>query len=111
MANAAIGFFKTGSPVNVTVLAPADPLTNLTLVGRVFTSGTPRGLGLVRVTLSDGVNPPRTANTSSFGYYRFDGITGGTTYTITAAKLRHTFTPKQMAIIDNLADVNFISGQ
>jgi hypothetical protein len=111
MANAAIGFFKTGSPINVTVLAPADPLTNLTIVGRVFSSGTPRALGLVRVTLSDGVNPPRIVNTNSFGYYRFDGITGGTTYTITAAKLRHTFAPKQMAIIDNLADVNFISGQ
>ena len=110
-ANATVGFFKTGSPINVSILAPADPVTNLTLSGRVFTSGTPRGLGLVKITLSDGVNPPRTTYANSFGYYRFDGITGGATYTITAFKLRHTFTPKQMAINDNLTNINFVSGQ
>jgi hypothetical protein len=110
-ANATVGFFKTGSPINVAVLAPADLLSNLTLTGRVFSSGTPRGLGIVRITLSDGVNPPRTTYTNSFGFYRFDNITAGVAYTITASKLRHTFTPKQMAINNNLTDVNFVSGQ
>ncbi len=110
-ANAAVGFFKTGSPITVSVLAPADPVSNLTLSGRVFTSGTPRGLGIVKITLSDGVNPPRTAFTNSFGYYRFDNITGGASYTITASKLRHTFTPKQMAINDHVTNINFVSGQ
>jgi hypothetical protein len=111
VANAAVGFFKTGSPLNVAVLAPIDPVTNLTLSGRVFTAGTPRGIGMVRITLSDGINPPRTTYTNSFGYYRFENITSGTNYTITASKLRHTFTPKQMAIADNLTDINFVSAQ
>lgn len=110
-ANATVGFFKTGPPVNVPLLGPVDAVSNLTLSGRVLTAGTPRGLGMVKITLSDGVTPPRITYTNSFGFYRFDNFAAGLSYTITAVKLRHTFTPRQMAITNSLSDINFIAGQ
>jgi hypothetical protein len=108
-ANATIGFFKTGAPINVVIQAPADLATNLVVSGRVTTLGF-RGVGNAKITLSDGVNPPRVTYTNSFGFYRFDNVTGGT-YTITAFKLRHTFSQKQVGIFSEASNLNFVSGQ
>jgi hypothetical protein len=107
--NATIGFFKTGAPINVAIQAPADLATNLVVSGRVTTLGY-RGVGNAKITLSDGVNPPRITYTNSFGFYRFDNVTGGT-YTITAFRLRHTFSQKQVGIFSDAPNLNFVSGQ
>jgi hypothetical protein len=108
-ANATVGFFKIGSPINVPIQAPVDLATNLVVSGRVTTLGF-RGVGNAKVTLSDGVNPPRVTYSNSFGFFRFNNVTGGT-YTITAFKLRHTFSQKQLGIFVDTSDLNFISGQ
>jgi hypothetical protein len=108
-ANATVGFFKTGSPINVAIQAPSGPVVNVSISGRVTTVDS-RGLGLTKITVSDGVNTFVTYS-NSFGFYRLENLTGGITYTITASKLRNTFTPKQILATDNLSSVNFISGQ
>ena len=105
--NATLGFFKTGSPMNVAVQVPSVAASNVSVAGRV-TSSASRGIGNAKVTISDG-NTTRTTYTSSFGYYRFENVLTGVTYTITAAKKRYTFTPQQMQINNAMSNLNFVA--
>jgi hypothetical protein len=103
--NAIIGFFKTGSPVTVQIQGPSPVVVvNATVTGRV-TMANGRPLSTAVVVMSDGVNL-RTALTSSFGYYTFDNVTGGT-YTFSVPNKRYTFTPQTVPITDSLTTLNF----
>jgi hypothetical protein len=108
-ANATVGFFKTGSPINVAIQVPSGPAVIVSISGRVTTIDA-RGIGLTKITVSDGVNNFVTYS-NSFGFYRFDSLAGGVMYTITASKLRNSFAPKQLLANNSLSSVNFISGQ
>jgi hypothetical protein len=57
-----------------------------------------------------GVSEPRSALTSAFGYYRFDGVSMGT-YMLTISSKRRVFaTPTRMVILnDNVFDVDFVA--
>ena len=59
------------------------------------------------------ITEPIFARTSSFGYYNFEGLESGETYTLTIDSKRYTFTNSSQVITlqDNAAEVNFISEQ
>jgi DNA/RNA endonuclease G (NUC1) len=80
-----------------------------TVSGRVLTSA---GIGLprARVTLMDGEGNVRTAITSPFGYYRFDGIQAGQSYVASVAARGHTFQPQIINVGDSVTDVDFHEG-
>jgi len=105
-ASATIGFFKTGSPITVQIQAPSGPAVAVSIAGRAVSSG---GVGINKATvkISDSSGNVRTTITTSFGYYRFDNLSGGTTYTITTTSKSYTFTPRTMQVNDNLANVDF----
>ena len=105
--NAALGFFKTGSPITVQVQAPSA--FSAMVSGRVTTSGW-RGVGYAKVVITDG-NTTQTVYTNSFGFFTFINVPTGATYTISVSKKRHTFGPQQMAVNDNITNVTFINGQ
>ena len=75
--------------------------------GRVLT---PSGRGLVNasVLISDQNGVLQTARTSSFGYYRFDGVVAGQTYIVRVDSQRYTFDPQVIVLLDNIADLDFI---
>ncbi len=107
--NATVGFFKTGAPITVQVQGPAPAAaTNLSVSGRVMTS-TGQGVANARVTITDSSNNVRTFITGTFGYYNFDNVTGGGTYTIAVAARRYTFTSQTMQITNNISDLNFVT--
>ncbi|MBX3291983.1 MAG: carboxypeptidase regulatory-like domain-containing protein [Acidobacteria bacterium] len=60
--------------------------------GRVLT---PSGQGLRNavVTLTGASGPPRTTTTSSFGFYRFDNLNPGESYTLTVGSRTFRFNP------------------
>ena len=107
--NATVGFFKTGAPITVQVQAPSAPSVSVSVSGRVTTaSGQAVANALVSLTDSGG-NGRRSALTSPFGYYQFDGVASGATYTIAVVSKRYTFTPRTLPVNDNLTDVNFMA--
>jgi hypothetical protein len=57
-----------------------------------------------------GMDEPRWAVTSAFGYYRFDGIAMGT-YMLTIISKRHVFsTPTRMVVLnENIFDADFVA--
>lgn len=64
----------------------------------------------VWVTLSGGGLPsPISVQTNSFGYYRFDNVLSGQTYTISVNNKKYTFTPssRQVTPSGNLDSENF----
>jgi hypothetical protein len=75
--------------------------------GRVLT---PDGRGLrnatVTMTSSDGVT--RSAVTSSFGYYRFEGVPVGDSFVMSVNSRNFRFVPRVVVVTDTLTDVDFV---
>lgn len=80
----------------------------VSISGRVTTennSGVPRA----QVILTDLNGNQRATLTNFFGYYRFDDIAVGETYTFQISHKRYTFTPQVLTVIEQLDDLNFIA--
>lgn len=74
--------------------------------GRVTT---PDGLGLRNAVVSmvDSQGIVRTATTSSFGYYTFDGVEVGQSYVMGVSSRRYRFAPRVVQVFDTLTEVDF----
>lgn len=74
--------------------------------GRVLT---PSGLGLRNavVSLIDDLGVRRTATTSSFGFYSFDNVSSGRTYTLTVASKRYRFPSRVTQFVDSVSNYDF----
>jgi hypothetical protein len=66
-----------------------------------------QGIGGVYVVITDSGGISRYTLTGSFGYYNFDNVVAGGTYTVEAASKRFTFTPQTLQINDNLSNLDF----
>ncbi|MBK8466995.1 MAG: CSLREA domain-containing protein [Chloracidobacterium sp.] len=84
----------------------------VTVRGRITTfSG--RGVDRTRIMLDDGTGNIRYGQTNPFGYYRFNNLIPGTTYTITISHKSSFFTfisPQFFTADQNRSDLNFITG-
>ena len=107
LVNATVGFFKVGSPITIQVQGPSAPAVPVTVSGRVATS-TGSGIFYARVTMNDGNGNIRTAMTNSFGYYRFDNILTGATYTVGVTSKAYTFASRAMQVNGNISNADFI---
>jgi hypothetical protein len=108
--SATIGFFKTGSPITVQVQGPSPAAAvNVSVSGRVTgSSGQP--LRSVYVFLIDSSNNVRTAITSPFGFYSFDNVLTGQTYTIGATSKRYSFpAPTMLTVSDNVTNQDIMA--
>jgi hypothetical protein len=109
--NATVGFLKTGAPITVQIQGPSTPVaSNVSVSGRVVT---PSGQGIANATVSitDAGNNVRTYITGSFGYYNFDNVAAGGTYTIAVRSYRYTFAPQTLQVSNNVTDLNFLPTQ
>ena len=107
--NATIGFLKTGAPITVQIQGPSGLAAEVSVSGRVTTAAG-QGVGNALVSLTDASgNARRSVFTSSFGYYRFDNVAAGGTYTIAVVSKRYNFTPRTLQVNDNLTDVDFMA--
>ena len=66
-------------------------------------------LGNVVVHITDGAGFNAMARTSPFGYFRFENIPMGATYTITATKKHYTFAPMSMPVNSDMTGVELVS--
>lgn len=104
--SAAVGFFKTGAPITVSIMAPsAAAVSSFSVSGRVATSN---GMGVsnASVTITNGTNVTLTFITGTFGFYNFDNVPAGN-YTVSVRAKRYTFTPQNMQLSGNVTGLNF----
>jgi hypothetical protein len=108
--NATVGFFKTGNPMNVQVQGPSPvAAVNVSISGRVMNS-VGSGIGNVYVFLIDAGGATRAAVSNPFGYYAFDNVLTGQTYTIGVTSKRYSFpAPSMIPVTDHITDLNFVA--
>ena len=87
-------------------LAPTAAAVSIT--GRV-TAASGQGIRGVRLTLSAPNGARRTATTSTFGYYAFDGVEVGQTYVLEIASKKYTFVDptRIFSLQDTVTDMDF----
>ena len=100
-------FAATLPPSSVTTFVSNTPAADATVSGRVLTPDG-RSLRNIIVSLMDSAGVSRTATTSSFGFYSFDSVRTGETYTITAASRRYRFTPRILVINGSIANLDLL---
>ena len=105
-ANTATG--DAGARVDTVLGTACQPTAaGVSISGRVLT---PYNQGLVNATvvISDETGATQTARTSSFGYYRFDGVTVGRTYIVRVDSRHYIYDPQVIVLLDNVVDLDFI---
>ncbi len=107
LKNATIGFFKTGNPIVVQVMAPMGALASATMSGRV-TSSNGRPLPYTWVVASGG-GETFSAMSNMFGYYTIRGLQPGQTYTVSAGAKGYTFTPQDIDVNGNVSGVDVVA--
>jgi hypothetical protein len=58
--------------------------------------------------MTDANGVVRTATTSSFGFYRFEGVTVGESYVMGVSSRNYRFTPRVVQVFDSLTDIDFV---
>ena len=87
------------------------PVANITLSGRILTSGG-NGIRNTLVTVSGGNLPaPITVQTGNFGYFAFSGLTTGNTYTVSVSTKRYVIAApsRQVTPSSNVTDFDFVA--
>jgi hypothetical protein len=116
-SSSALGISESGVIVGTGVFNGAVhayamvPVANLSLGGRIMTAGG-NGIRDAIVTISGGNLPaPVRTQTGNFGYYNFQGLQSGQTYTVSAATKRHVIAqPSRMITLQtNVSDFDFIT--
>lgn len=116
-SSSALGISESGIIVGTGVLNgqvrayAMVPAASVSVGGRILTAGG-NGIRDAIVTISGGNLPsPRTLQTGSFGYYNFQGLPSGQTYTVTVSAKRHIFAmPSRMVTPQsNVTDLDFMS--
>lgn len=88
--------------------ALAPTAANVSISGRV-TNSAGRAISGVLIVISDQQGNVSTARSNPFGYYRFDNVAAGLTYTLTPTAKRYSFFTRVLSAADNITDVDFIT--
>ncbi|QQS32895.1 MAG: carboxypeptidase regulatory-like domain-containing protein [Acidobacteriota bacterium] len=90
---------------SITVLVPTA--AGVEVSGRVMTPDG-RGLRNATMTMTDTNGVVRSAVTSSFGYYRFEGVPVGESFVMSVNSRSYRFVPRVVQVLDTLTDVDFV---
>jgi hypothetical protein len=92
-----------GTALQLTVLTAAS----VSVGGRVTANGV--GISKANVTLTNSAGISRTVLTSPFGYYMFDDVSAGETYTVTTARKGYEFEnpTRVITVNENMENVDF----
>jgi hypothetical protein len=106
--------FNNGTPSASTTsgqfIVTGPTAASVSVTGRV-TNNQGRGIGNVLITMTDSAGNQRQAQTTSFGYYKFDSVAAGETITLTAKARRVKFVQSSIVRTTNqsVSDADFVS--
>ena len=101
------GVANPGRGVGSVRFAPATAVANVVVGGRVLTADG-RGHRNATVSITDSAAVRRTATTSSFGFYTFDNVRTGESYTIAVSSRFFRFAPRVVQVDGNLSNLDFM---
>ena len=89
----------------------APTAANVSIYGRVRTASG-RGIVRIRISLTNASGETRSAQTTNFGYFRFDNLPAGEIYILTARGKRFTFSnPTQVINLTEETEINFTANR
>ncbi|MBC7899455.1 MAG: carboxypeptidase regulatory-like domain-containing protein [Saprospiraceae bacterium] len=88
------------------ICANCAPASTVSVAGRVV-SAAGNGVVNAKVSITNSTGQTRLATTSSFGYYRFDGVAVGETHTVAVSSKRYTYAPQVVNVTGAIANLNF----
>jgi hypothetical protein len=96
--------------VNGNVTINGTTAASVAVAGRVMTQ-TGRAIRNVVITMTDATGYVRVATTSSFGYYRFEDVPAGETYTFEVKAKRYRFAQAAQvrSITQDIDDIIFVA--
>ena len=106
-AATSIGAVGGGPFVDGIAVGQCGTVASASVSGRVTLSDG-RGLRNATVTMTDQNNVSQSTTTSTFGFYQFDGVATGQTYTVSIGSRLFTFTPRSVPVSDTLMNVDFV---
>jgi hypothetical protein len=96
----------TGGRVSVTAAA-----NNAAINGKLSTA-LGSGVTNARVVLTSSTGEQRSVLSGPMGYFSFDGLAAGETYTLSVQAKRYTFAPRAVSILDNaVTEINMTADQ
>jgi cytochrome c peroxidase len=98
--------FAVSKAARFTIFGESSNSANFTVAGRIMTSDG-RGLRNAVVSISGPGGFAQRVTTGTFGYYQFENIPGGATYTINVGSRTYRFTPRDVLLTGNLSDFDF----
>jgi hypothetical protein len=95
---------------DISLVNAVPSAAEVSVSGRVTTSDG-RGISGAIVSMTDAAGGARTARTSPFGYYQFDGVESGSTYVVMISQKRYLFaeSPRVITVSDSLSNVDFVA--
>ncbi len=97
----------SATPTPTLTPTPTPTPSLATVDGKVVTSDL-RGLRNATVSMTDSLGVVRTATTSSFGFFSFDNVPSGQTYTVRVSSRLFRFSPKTIQVNGNLTLPDFV---
>jgi cytochrome c peroxidase len=98
--------FAVSKAARFTIFGDSANTANFSVSGRIMT-GDGRGLRNAVVSISGPGGYAQRVTTGSFGYYQFENVPGGVTYTINVGSRTFRFTPREILLTGNLSDFDF----
>lgn len=86
----------------------APTAAGVIIAGRI-TDSNGNGIAKAQITITDNQGAVRSTNSNGFGYYRFDEIRSGESYTISVSSKRFTFTPQSVQVNEAIENLDFIA--
>ena len=99
-----VAYSNANGTVILTIVAPVAAAVPIS--GRVATqNGT--GIAKARVSLTNSSGITRTVLTNAFGYYQFEDVEVGGSYTVQVVSKRYTFAPRVIEVFDEISGLDF----
>jgi hypothetical protein len=86
---------------------PMPTAASVSVAGRVM--GGKRGIVNAIVQLTSQTGELRAVRTNSFGYYRFEDVSAGQSYTLNVFSKRFVFSPRVVIVNQEMSELNFIA--
>lgn len=104
--------FNEGVPQDATTdgqIQLVSPTAASVSVGGQLMSAEGQSIGNEIVVLTNSTGVSRSVRSNSFGFYQFEGVAAGETYTVSVTSKRYTFAPQVVSVTESVTALNLFA--
>ena len=104
--------FNEGVPQDATTdgqVRLVSPTAASVSIGGQLMSAEGQSIGNEIVVLTNSTGVSRSVRSNSFGFYQFEGVAAGETYTVSVTSKRYTFAPQVVSVTESVTALNLFA--